>query len=183
LETKKTWPAGAAYLGPHPGIRTADLALPVPGRRWLPVHRHWRLNERHYGRLDKKETAKRHGMEQLKRWRRSDDTPPPAMPEEERREAARDPRHAGLPPDVFPATECVKHVVRLALLYWEDAIVPDLGMWGPAMAPCWWWPTATRSGRWASTSTASLTKTSLGSRSRRASPPLPLRRRAGSGVG
>jgi 2,3-bisphosphoglycerate-dependent phosphoglycerate mutase len=110
-------------------IRTSDLALHEAGRSWLPVHRHWRLNERHYGALqglNKKETAERHGADQLKRWRRSYDTPPPPMPEGERREAARDPRYAGLPDDVYPATECLKDVVRRALPYWQDAIVPDL---------------------------------------------------------
>ena len=47
-------------------IRTADLALDEAGRSWLPVRRHWRLNERHYGALqghNKKETAERHGPE------------------------------------------------------------------------------------------------------------------------
>ncbi|HEY3703160.1 MAG TPA: 2,3-bisphosphoglycerate-dependent phosphoglycerate mutase, partial [Acidimicrobiales bacterium] len=63
-------------------IRTADLALEEMDRLWLPVRRHWRLNERHYGALqglDKKETAARHGAEQVKAWRRGYTTPPPAL--------------------------------------------------------------------------------------------------------
>ena len=63
-------------------IRTADLALEVAGRSWLPVRRHWRLNERHYGALqglDKKETTARHGEAQVKEWRRGYDTPPPPV--------------------------------------------------------------------------------------------------------
>jgi len=63
-------------------VRTANLTLDVAGRSWLPVNRHWRLNERHYGALqglDKKETAARHGAAQVKEWRRSYATPPPPV--------------------------------------------------------------------------------------------------------
>ena len=63
-------------------IRTGNLALESAKLAWLPVERNWRLNERHYGALtglDKAETAKRHGDEQVKVWRRSYDTPPPAI--------------------------------------------------------------------------------------------------------
>ena len=52
------------------------------GLEWLPVQRHWRLNERHYGALqglDKKQTAERHGAEQTHLWRRSYDVPPPPV--------------------------------------------------------------------------------------------------------
>jgi 2,3-bisphosphoglycerate-dependent phosphoglycerate mutase len=63
-------------------IKTLNIALEAMGRLWLPVEKHWRLNERHYGGLtglDKAETAARHGAEQVKIWRRSFDIPPPAM--------------------------------------------------------------------------------------------------------
>jgi 2,3-bisphosphoglycerate-dependent phosphoglycerate mutase len=110
-------------------IRTAELALGAAERSWLPVHRHWRLNERHYGALqglDKKETAARHGEAQLKRWRRGYATPPPPLDEAERLAQAADPRYRDLPLDLLPATECLADVVRRALPYWDDAIVPDL---------------------------------------------------------
>lgn len=110
-------------------IRTAELALAEAGRSWLPVRRHWRLNERHYGGLqglDKKETAARHGEAQLKAWRRSYDVPPPPMDEGERRAQGRDPRYRDLPPELLPATECLADVVRRVLPYYEDVIVPDL---------------------------------------------------------
>ena len=32
-------------------IRTLNLALAELGQDWLPVHKSWRLNERHYGAL------------------------------------------------------------------------------------------------------------------------------------
>src|SRR5205807_6363990 len=63
-------------------IRTANLALEEMDRLWLPVRRHWRLNERHYGALqglDKKQTAAQHGAEQVKAWRRGYATPPPPL--------------------------------------------------------------------------------------------------------
>src|SRR4051795_8615341 len=63
-------------------IRTANIALESCGRSWVPVKRHWRLNERHYGALqgkDKKQTLEQYGEEQFMLWRRSYDTPPPPI--------------------------------------------------------------------------------------------------------
>jgi 2,3-bisphosphoglycerate-dependent phosphoglycerate mutase len=110
-------------------IQTANLALDVMGRAWLPVRRHWRLNERHYGALqglNKKETTDRYGEEQVKVWRRSYATPPPALEFDDPRHPRHDPRYATLPPEVLPATESLALVVDRMLPYWEDAIVPDL---------------------------------------------------------
>ena len=110
-------------------VQTADLALEALGQLWLPVERSWRLNERHYGALqglDKKQTADRHGLEQVKLWRRSYDVPPPPVPVDSPEHPANDPRYDRLPPDVLPATECLADVVARVLPYWHDAIVPDL---------------------------------------------------------
>lgn len=63
-------------------IRTLWLVLDSIDQMWLPVHRTWRLNERHYGGLtglNKAETATKHGEAQVKIWRRSFDIPPPQM--------------------------------------------------------------------------------------------------------
>jgi 2,3-bisphosphoglycerate-dependent phosphoglycerate mutase len=110
-------------------IRTADLALREIGRSWIPVRRHWRLNERHYGDLqglNKAETAERFGADQVKLWRRSYDVPPPAMDRADERNVRHDPRYAALPPELVPDTECLADVVDRMLPYWYDAIVPDL---------------------------------------------------------
>jgi 2,3-bisphosphoglycerate-dependent phosphoglycerate mutase len=110
-------------------IRTAELALDQLKRRWIPVRRSWRLNERHYGGLtgfDKKATAERYGDEQVHIWRRSYDIPPPPMPPDSEYQAFGDPRYAELPPDLLPVTECLKDVVTRMMPYWYDAIVPDL---------------------------------------------------------
>jgi 2,3-bisphosphoglycerate-dependent phosphoglycerate mutase len=110
-------------------IRTANLALDELDLLWLPVRRHWRLNERHYGALqgkDKKQTADEFGADQVKIWRRSYDIPPPALALDDERHPRFDPRYADLPPDVLPGSECLKDVVQRMLPYWYDAIVPDL---------------------------------------------------------
>jgi 2,3-bisphosphoglycerate-dependent phosphoglycerate mutase len=111
-------------------IRTADLALREMERTWIPVRRHWRLNERHYGDLqglNKAETAERHGVDKVKLWRRSYDVPPPPMDRDDPRNVRHDPRYAGLPPELVPDTECLADVVERMLPYWYDRIVPDLG--------------------------------------------------------
>ncbi len=110
-------------------IRTANLTLDLATRPWLPVRRHWRLNERHYGALqglDKKETARLHGEEQVKQWRRSYATPPPPVERGDAHDPAGDPRYRDVPADALPLTECLADVVARVVPYWSDAIVPDL---------------------------------------------------------
>ena len=96
---------------------------------WLPVQRHWRLNERHYGALqglDKKATTELHGAEQTHLWRRSYDVPPPPVPIDSPEHPINDPRYRLLPPDVLPASECLRDVVARVLPYWHDVIAPQL---------------------------------------------------------
>jgi 2,3-bisphosphoglycerate-dependent phosphoglycerate mutase len=110
-------------------VMTAHLALDALGQVWLPVQRHWRLNERHYGALqglDKKATTERHGEEQTHLWRRSYDVPPPPLAEADPEHPVHDLRYRHLPPDVLPASECLKDVVARVLPYWYDVIVPQL---------------------------------------------------------
>jgi len=105
-------------------VRTLWLALEVMDRVWLPVHKHWRLNERHYGALqglNKAETAAKFGEAQVLGWRRSYDTPPPALAPGDPRHEASDPRYAGV--DV-PLTECLKDTVARVLPYWNETIAP-----------------------------------------------------------
>ena len=110
-------------------VRTGTLVLEGVGRAWLPVSRHWRLNERHYGALqgmDKRAIREKYGDEQFAAWRRSyHAVPPPADPDEARRLAA-DARYAQLPPDLLPRAESLAQVTARLLPYWYDAIVPDL---------------------------------------------------------
>jgi 2,3-bisphosphoglycerate-dependent phosphoglycerate mutase len=110
-------------------IRTAEIALHACDRHWIPVRRHWRLNERHYGALqgkNKKETLQEFGEEQFMLWRRSYDTPPPPLADDAEWSQVADPRYADLPSELMPRSECLKDVVIRALPYWYDAIVPDL---------------------------------------------------------
>jgi 2,3-bisphosphoglycerate-dependent phosphoglycerate mutase len=110
-------------------IRTSNLALDACGRGWIPVKRHWRLNERHYGDLqgkDKKATLEQYGEEQFMQWRRSYDTPPPPISRGTEWDVSGDPRYAALTSEVVPLTECLADVVERLLPYWYDAVVPDL---------------------------------------------------------
>jgi 2,3-bisphosphoglycerate-dependent phosphoglycerate mutase len=107
-------------------IKTLNLALEEMGRLWLPVEKHWRLNERHYGGLtglDKAETAAKHGDEQVKVWRRSFDVPPPAQESGSDYDLSNDRRYAGIP---IPNTESLKDTIARVLPYWEERIAPAL---------------------------------------------------------
>jgi 2,3-bisphosphoglycerate-dependent phosphoglycerate mutase len=112
-------------------IQTADRTLGTAGLPWLPVHRSWRLNERHYGGLqgkNKAETRAEFGDEQFMIWRRSYDVPPPPLADDDPLSQADDPRYELLPDELLPRTECLRDVVWRMLPYWYDVIVPDLAV-------------------------------------------------------
>ena len=110
-------------------VRTVWIVLDDMDLMWLPVVRHWRLNERHYGGLqglNKAETAEKHGEDQVKIWRRSYSTPPPAVEMTDERHPGHDPRYAGLSPDELPRAESLKDTVERFLPYWHETIAPDI---------------------------------------------------------
>ena len=109
-------------------IQTANYALDVADRLWIPVKRSWRLNERHYGALqgmDKAQTLAEFGPEQFQLWRRSFDVPPPELADDSEFSQADDERYADLGADL-PRTESLKLVIDRMLPYWQSDIVPDL---------------------------------------------------------
>jgi 2,3-bisphosphoglycerate-dependent phosphoglycerate mutase len=110
-------------------IRTLWMALDEMDLMWLPVHRSWRLNERHYGALqglDKAETAAEYGEAQVKIWRRSYDIPPPPLTPDDPRHPSRDRRYSNLKPEELPLAESLKDTVARFLPYWHSAIAPDI---------------------------------------------------------
>jgi 2,3-bisphosphoglycerate-dependent phosphoglycerate mutase len=109
-------------------IQTANLALEVADRLWIPVKRTWRLNERHYGALqglDKAETLEKFGPEKFMEWRRSFDVPPPALADDAEYSQVGDERYEGIDGDL-PRTESLKLVIDRMLPYWESDITVDL---------------------------------------------------------
>lgn len=110
-------------------IRTLWIVLDGMDLMWLPVHRHWRLNERHYGALqglNKAETAAKYGDEQVLIWRRSYATPPPPLTEDDPRYPGHDRRYADLSRAELPLTESLKDTVARFLPYWHGTIAPLL---------------------------------------------------------
>ncbi len=108
-------------------ITTANVALDKADRHWIPVHRDWRLNERHYGALqglDKAETKAKYGEEQFMAWRRSYDTPPPPIEKGSKYSQDADPRYGAI--GGGPLTECLADVVARFVPYFEQTVVPDL---------------------------------------------------------
>jgi 2,3-bisphosphoglycerate-dependent phosphoglycerate mutase len=110
-------------------IRTLWIVLDEMDLMWIPVHRDWRLNERHYGALqglNKSEMAERYGDEQVHTWRRSYAVRPPALEEGDERSPARDPRYKSLDREQIPLTECLKDTVERFLPYWHEVIAPAI---------------------------------------------------------
>ena len=110
-------------------VVTCYMALEELGQVWLPLQRHWRLNERHYGALqglDKAETAAKFGDAQVLAWRRSYDVPPPPLAADDPRSERSDPRYATLTPGQVPLTECLKDTVERVLPLWHSTLAPAI---------------------------------------------------------
>jgi 2,3-bisphosphoglycerate-dependent phosphoglycerate mutase len=110
--------------------RTLWHCLDEMDRTWLPVVHSWRLNERHYGALqglNKAETARKFGDEQVLIWRRSYDVPPPPLQPDDPRSERGDIRYAGLAAGQVPLTECLKDTVARVLPFWNESMAPAIG--------------------------------------------------------
>jgi len=110
-------------------IKTLWVALEELELTWIPVEKHWRLNERMYGDLqglDKAETAAKHGEQQVLIWRRSYDVRPPPVSEDDAKYPGKDPRYKALSKEELPKAECLKDTVERFLPYWHNAIAPAI---------------------------------------------------------
>ncbi len=110
-------------------IRTLWIVLDAMDLMWIPVERNWRLNERHYGTLqglNKAETAKKFGEDQVLVWRRSFNIPPPKLKKSDDRYPEKDPRYQHLSEGELPLTECLKDTIHRFLPYWHEVIAPSI---------------------------------------------------------
>jgi len=110
-------------------MKTCDLALEHSDQLHVPVTKTWRLNERMYGGLtglDKKETVKKHGADQVLTWRRSFDVPPPPIDEDSEFNPAKEKKYASLDKADIPKTECLKDTITRVMPFWEASIAPEL---------------------------------------------------------
>lgn len=110
-------------------IKTLFLIQDSMDLHWIPVYRHWRLNERMYGALqglNKAETAAKHGEQQVQVWRRSYNTPPPPVDEGSEYWPGKDPKYKYVDTRLIPKAECLKDTVARVLPYWYDSIVPEI---------------------------------------------------------
>ncbi|GAB6275472.1 MAG: 2,3-diphosphoglycerate-dependent phosphoglycerate mutase [Rectinema sp.] len=110
-------------------IRTLNFVLDELDMQWIPVHKDWRLNERHYGALqglNKAETARKFGEAQVHIWRRSFDIRPPELTPDDPRFPGKDRRYAGLAPFELPLAESLKDTIARFMPLWHDVIAPDV---------------------------------------------------------
>ena len=110
-------------------IRTLNFILDELDMQWIPVQKKWRLNERHYGALqglNKEETAKKYGEEQVHLWRRSYDIRPPELALDDPRFPGNDRRYAGLDPSELPRAESLKDTIVRFMPLWHNEISRDV---------------------------------------------------------
>ncbi len=110
-------------------IHTAQSVLAEMDLDWIPMEKHWELNERHYGALqglNKAETAEKYGQEQVTLWRRSYDVCPPALSKDDERNPENQRRYKGTPAEGHPLTESLEITVKRVVPFYEKVIVPEI---------------------------------------------------------
>ena len=108
-------------------IHTLNIILEEMDREYLPVLKAWQLNERHYGALqglNKAETAKKYGEEQVKLWRRSFDVAPPSLPANDERLPYLQNAYRNVQRSSLPSTESLKITIERVVPYFEKEIKP-----------------------------------------------------------
>ena len=110
-------------------IHTLNYALDEMDRAWLPVHKSWKLNERHYGALqglNKSETAEKYGEDQVKIWRRSFNVAPPALEKDDPRNPALQEQYRNETGENLPLNESLETTIARVVPYFEDVIAKDM---------------------------------------------------------
>ena len=108
---------------------TLKYILQELGEQNIPIHYSYKLNERHYGALqglNKKETKKKYGEEQVRLWRRSAEVRPPELSKEDSRYPGNNPKYKDLPESKLPTTENLMDTIKRVVEYWEETIKQDV---------------------------------------------------------
>ncbi|CCZ56533.1 2 3-bisphosphoglycerate-dependent phosphoglycerate mutase [Clostridium sp. CAG:1219] len=108
---------------------TLTYILKEMGEENIQVKKSWKLNERHYGALqglNKDETKKKYGEEQVLLWRRSVDVRPPELDESDPRYPGNDPKYKELKPEELPKTENLIDTIKRVIDYWNKDIEKEL---------------------------------------------------------
>lgn len=117
-------------------IHTLWSILSESGQSWIPVHKDWHLNERHYGGLqglNKQETKDKFGEDQVFEWRRSYATPPPEGHGDLQEQQLNDRRYQAIDRDLFPKGEALKHTLERVEPYWNEHILPQVKSGGDTL--------------------------------------------------
>lgn len=110
-------------------IHTLQNILDEMDLMWIPIHKAWRLNERHYGAfqgMNKSEMAEKIGEDQVMIFRRSYDIPPPPVTNDDPRFPGNEFKYHSVDKKVLPLTECLHDTVQRVIPYWTDLIVPQI---------------------------------------------------------
>ncbi|WP_343191956.1 2,3-diphosphoglycerate-dependent phosphoglycerate mutase [Buchnera aphidicola (Formosaphis micheliae)] len=109
-------------------IHTLWYILKYLDRSWIPVKKSWNLNERHYGALqglNKLDTIKEYGAEQVQKWRRSFDETPPKLTPSDIRCPGNDIRYSNVEIDKLPMSESLESTINRVVDYWKIDILPN----------------------------------------------------------
>lgn len=112
-------------------IKTLNIALEQMDKQWLNVIKDWHLNERHYGALqglNKDETKKQYGEEQVFIWRRSYNVAPPKLDESDLRNPSKDVKYKKISSLNLPLAESLEDTYNRVIPFFLSEIKPKLEM-------------------------------------------------------
>lgn len=95
----------------------------------IPINYSYKLNERHYGALqglNKDETRKKYGENQVLLWRRSADVRPPSLTKDDLRYPGNDPKYSNLKESELPLTENLVDTIKRVVEYYNSDIKKEL---------------------------------------------------------
>jgi len=110
-------------------IRTFETIIQTSNLNIPNITKAWQLNERHYGGLqglNKEETAKKHGIEQVMIWRRSYNTPPPPLDRNNPDHPVNSDVYKSIDSKLIPDTESLKDTYNRTVPYYLENIEPLL---------------------------------------------------------
>ncbi len=110
-------------------IHSLWIILETLDQMWIPVHKSWRLNEKHYGALQgcyKKEMAEKYGAAKVFHWRRSYSTLPPALSTSDDSHPSHDLRYREIDQDQTPCAESLLQTQERVLTLWNEKIALDI---------------------------------------------------------
>jgi len=108
---------------------TGEIILKNSNNSQIELVKDWRLNERHYGKLqglNKSQTSDKYGEDQVFKWRRSFSVKPPILGKIEYNNQLNNPLFSEIPKEKIPDGESLEDTANRVEMFCKDILYKDL---------------------------------------------------------